>query len=422
MTLAVLELNDQSLLIQAEGGPLHAEPGFARLTHDGVETGEAALATAWSEPQHSYNQYWGQLNQTPMAASQKFARHHADIAFAQLNHLWQGAASPESLILLVPGSFSDERLSLLLGMVAALPCEALAVIDSALAACFQAGQETLFVDMQLHQTVLSVCRPGNNGISIIEQEVFPDLGMMQILNSAARHISNMLIDSVRYDPLHASGSEQDIYDHLPEWLTRLRWESEVPVALQTQQGEMPFILRNDRLKKLLTERMANIRSFLARYPACHTVLSHASSLLAGLSDEFSEAEVAGHAAAVENTLSQHPLILGQTDGLIRIQSLGREAGKSPSVDDSDHLATHVLHGDRALSLRKPVSIRVDGENIEIASEVDTSAALTVVLRNRSLEAVHLASGMEASVPENCRPGESIMVAGHHLRLIEVPDG
>ena len=36
MTLAALELNDQSLLIQAEDGALHAEPGYARLTSEGM--------------------------------------------------------------------------------------------------------------------------------------------------------------------------------------------------------------------------------------------------------------------------------------------------------------------------------------------------------------------------------------------------
>ena len=81
MSQALLELNDQSLLIQADGGPVHAEPGFARLTEEGIESGESARALAWQEPQFSYNQYWCNLNQTPLAASHKWARHHADIAF-----------------------------------------------------------------------------------------------------------------------------------------------------------------------------------------------------------------------------------------------------------------------------------------------------------------------------------------------------
>ena len=77
MTIAALELNDQSLLIQAEDGALHAEPGFARLTGDGVVTGEEARAVAWREPQHVYNQYWCNLNQAPLPIRHRFARHNA---------------------------------------------------------------------------------------------------------------------------------------------------------------------------------------------------------------------------------------------------------------------------------------------------------------------------------------------------------
>ena len=99
MSLAVLELNDQSLLIQAAGGALLAEPGFACLTPEGIETGESAHALAWRQPQHGYNQYWCQLNQTPLAAKHQWARHYADIAFAQLKHLWQSAGSPQSCCL-----------------------------------------------------------------------------------------------------------------------------------------------------------------------------------------------------------------------------------------------------------------------------------------------------------------------------------
>ena len=87
MTLAILELNDQALLIQADGRSLHAECGFARLTPQGIECGESARASAWREPQHVYNQYWCHLNETALAAEQKWARHHADIAFAQLKSL-----------------------------------------------------------------------------------------------------------------------------------------------------------------------------------------------------------------------------------------------------------------------------------------------------------------------------------------------
>ncbi len=422
MTLAVLELNDQSLLIQAEGGPLHAQPGFARVTASGIECGEDARASAWREPQHSYNQYWCHLNQTPLVASQQWARHHADIAFAQLKSLWDSAGSPETLLILVPGSFSDTQLSLLLGLVSALPAKAHAVIDSALAACLQLEQDILFIDMQLHQTVLTLCRPEEKAVSIIDQEVFPDLGMIQIQNSVARYISKLLIDSDRYDPLHASGNEQTIFDQIPDWLTRLRWEKELSATLHSEQKELPFILRQDEIKNLIGERLVNIRAFVARHPGCLPVLSHASGLLAGLSNEFSTAEVTGQTAGIDNSLAHYRLMSDTDESVYRVRSLVRSDPGTRVAVAVGRLATHVLYGDQALPLAKPVSIRICEKDLQLVNEIDKQAALTVVLRNRQLEAVHRAPGMDASLPQNCVPGEAIIVDGHQLRLIEVQDG
>lgn len=422
MSLAALEFNDQSLLIQAEEGPMHAEPGFARITAEGIVTGEDAHALAWREPQHSYNQFWCHLNQTPLAAKQKWARHHGDVAFSQLGKLWRSAGSPESLMVLVPGSFTDDQLSLLLGMAQALPAKTLAIIDSALAACLEVEQATLYADLQLHQTVLTVCRPSGSSISVDDQEVIPALGIMQIQNSVARHISHMLIDSFRYDPLHASDTEQAIYDQVPGWLTRLNWEDEVSATLETDKGELPFILTKRNVMSLISERLDSVRSFIARHPGCKPLLSHASGLLAGLTDEFEQADVAGQSASTDLCLAQHPVLLDQIDGLFRVRKLDRDGMGVQAPPPEGSIATHVLYGDQALPLRRPVSIRIDDEGVHLVNEIDDAAALTVVLRNRSLETMHAADSLTAALPQACLPGEFIVVGDHQFRLIEVRDG
>lgn len=422
MTLAALELNDQALLMQAEDGTVHAEPGFARLAAGGVVTGEEARGFAWREPQHGYNQYWCHLNTTPLVARQKWARHNGDIAFAQLRSLWQGAGSPASLLLLPPGSWSDGQLSLLLGMVKVLPCTVRGVLDNALAACMAVTRPTLYVDLQLHQTVISRVSPGPGTVAIDHQEVFPTLGLLQVQNSVARHISHLLIDSRRYDPLHASESEQRIYDELPGWLARLCWQEEVSAVLESEHGDMPFILRNDAVRALLAERLVSVRAFLERHRGSQLLLSHASALLAGLSDEFADAEVAPQTVATEQALAHWPQLEGSLEGgLYRLREIPRLAAASTPVDEAGPLATHVLHGDQALPLSRPVSIRVVNGSLRMATELDNEATLTVVLRNRRLEALRQAPDAAAELPGECRPGAHIRVAGHELRLIEVRD-
>jgi hypothetical protein len=276
--------------------------------------------------------------------------------------------------------------------------------------------------MQLHQSVLSVGRTKGTTLSIVEQEVFPDLGLLQIYNSVARHISDLLVDSVRYDPLHTAKGEQAIFDQLPDWLTRLRWENEVSAVMHSDKGEHPFILRREKVNRLLGERLVNVRSFIAKHPACGLLLSHASGLLAGLSDDFASADVMGQSATIDQVFALQEDLLGQMDGLRRVKSLSHGQDSQQHNDCQSPLATHVLFGDQALPLRKPVSIHFDEQGIQLASSFDKTAALTVVLRNNSLETVHSSSLVDTSVPGRCTPGESIMVGGHQLRLIEVHNG
>lgn len=420
MTVAALQLNDQSLLIQAEDGALHAEPGFARLTRDGIVTGEEARAVAWREPQHVYNQYWSQLSQAPLPGRHPFARHHADIAFAQLRALWTGAGSPDSLFLLAPASFADTQLALLLGMAQALPASCCAVIDSALAHCLDAGHDTLFVDLQMHDAVLTVCRPNGDGIGIEAQEVVPGFGMAQIQNSLARHVSDLMIENYRFDPLHSSDSEQSIFDQIPHWLTRLRFEEEVSTRLVSAQGEHACIVRRDAVRRLVAQRFASVRTFLDRWPDCSLLLSHASGLVTGLVEAFTHADVAGQTIGAQNCLSRQAEILGQVDSLYRVRSLKRaEAGTTKPRANGAAPATHLLCGDVALPLNRPVSIRVGNDGVSARNALDEGAALTVVLRNRSLEALQADAG--AVLPEQCSPGASIRVGGHEFRLIRVDD-
>jgi len=420
MTLAALELNDQSLLIQAEDGALHAEPGFARLTEDGIVSGEEARAVAWREPQHVYNQYWCQLSQKPLPSRHRHARHHADIAFAQLRKLWRNTGSSEALVLLVPGSFATPQLSLLLGMIEALPSRACAVLDSALAACLDAAGDTLFVDLQMHEAVLTVCRPAGARVAIVGQEVFPGLGMAQIQNSLARHISDLMIESYRFDPLHSSATEQAIFDQIPHWLTRLRWETNVSTLLNSDHGEHACVLHREAIRKLARQRLAGVRSFMEKWPDCRVRLSQASSMLTGLAAEFADAEVVEQTAATQRCLAHQEEILAQIEGLYRVQALSHTTEfTSAEAVNGDLLATHLLCGDLALPLNRPVSVRLAETGPLLRGDLDAGAALTVVLRNRMLETLQRAA--EVELPPTCRPGESIRVGGHELKLIRVGD-
>ena len=416
MTVAVLELNDQNLLIQTEGGTLHAEPGFAQLTATGIATGDRARGSAWKEPQHSYNQYWRQLNQLPLPSKQPLARHHADIAFAQLKILHEIAGSPEKLIIAVPGSFSDEQLSLLLGLASAIPTQVAGVIDSALASC-PYKQATLMVELQLQQAVISLIEENQGEKSIGQQEVIPDLGIMHLYNAAARHISDQLIADYRYDPLHTSEGEQMIYDQLPNWLMQLSWEDEVSINLPTAQGGLNFILRKHQIAALFEQRLGSLNGLIKKYSQASLCFSHSASLIPALLPQFSQAQISEQNAGIENCFRLQAQLSGrQLQRISRVQ-IPEQATAVPAK--APHHATHLLHQDRAYPLDHPISIHIKEDQLSLVSAIDNRAACVLVLENHQLKALHQQSELEVQLPEACQPGKTFKIADHSLRLIEV---
>jgi hypothetical protein len=145
-------------------------------------------------------------------------------------------------------------------------------------------------------------------------------------------------------------------------------------------------------------------------------------LLTGLAADFSTASVAAQTAILDNMFLYYPQIPEQTPYLYRVRSLQRAAAVPGHVDASDRLATHVLYQDQALTLHRPVSILLNKGSIRLSNEINNAAELVILIKNQSLEVVRSAPGTDTTLPATCRPGESIMVGGHQLKLIEVWDG
>jgi hypothetical protein len=163
-----------------------------------------------------------------------------------------------------------------------------------------------------------------------------------------------------------------------------------------------------------------MQSFLDKWQSCKLVLSHPSGLLAGLMDEFADARVARQSASTRRVLAQHESILGQVDDICRMRALARGPVDSNSrTVNGEPLATHLLYGDLALPLTRPISIQLDETGPRMSGELDEKAALTIVMRNRSLETLHRSK--DASLPASCRPGEAIRIGEHELKLILVHD-
>jgi len=417
MTVAVLELNDQNLIIQTEDGTQHTEPGFAQLTANGIITGDSARAVAWQQPQQSYNQYWRQFNQLALPSKQRWARHHADIAFAQIKQLVAAVGSPEQLILSVPGSFSDEQLSLLLGLASAVPVEIVAVIDSALASSVGQDSDALVIELQLQQTVVTRLTKVDDRQQITDQEVIPDLGVMQLYNAVARHISDQLIADYRYDPLHTSDGEQLIYDQLPHWLMQLGWENEITVTVPSAQGDLNLVLRKQQIAEILEQRLNGLNTLIKKHPGAELCFSHSASLLPTLLPQFAQAGLCKQNSGIDNCFNlQDKLTAGELQRISELQAPGKsKTGASKKI----HQATHLLYQDHGYPLDQPISLHIANKQLSLVTGIDNHAALVFVVDNHQLKVLHQQEDLQVQLPDLSQVGKTLAVAGHKLRLIEV---
>lgn len=429
MSLAVLELNDQALLIHTEQGQSISEPGFAQLTSKGIETGEVARSIAWRSPQSSFNQYWRQLNQLPLPSNQRWARHNADIAFAQIEQLLNATAAPEKLILSVPGSFSDEQMSLVTGLIDASSSQLYAVIDSALAAGLDCQNQTWIVELQLHQTVVSLIQPQDKGtqgsIEVVQQELIPDLGIMTIYNSVARHISNSLVTEYRYDPLHNSEGEQTIYDQIPTWLSTLTVKPEVTISISSPKGELPLVLRKHKIEELIEGRLAKLTEILESTEKHDVVFTHSGAIIGRLVSRFATARLLSADQGCRNCFSVQQEIALESEQLHRIRSLKTGLLSDKITINQTHqsgYATHLLYNNQAWPLATAISIYLKNDQLSFKSGADKDATLALMITDSELGVLYQQPGNEVLLPKSSQPGGSIVIAGHKVKLIEVNNG
>ena len=429
MSLAVLELNDQALLIHTEQGQSISEPGFAQLTSKGIETGEVARSIAWRSPQSSFNQYWRQLNQLPLPSNQRWARHNADIAFAQIEQLLNATAAPEKLILSVPGSFSDEQMSLVTGLIDASSSQLYAVIDSALAAGLDCQNQTWIVELQLHQTVVSLIQPQDKGtqgsIEVVQQELIPDLGIMTIYNSVARHISNSLVTEYRYDPLHNSEGEQTIYDQIPTWLSTLTVKPEVTISISSPKGELPLVLRKHKIEELIEGRLAKLTEILESTEKHDVIFTHSGAIIGRLVSRFATARLLSADQGCRNCFSVQQEIALESEQLHRIRSLKTGLLSDKITINQTHqsgYATHLLYNNQAWPLATAISIYLKNDQLSFKSGADKDATLALMITDSELGVLYQQPGNEVLLPKSSQPGGSIVIAGHKVKLIEVNNG
>lgn len=230
-----------------------SSPAYALVQGAKLVVGEAARDEARLHPQQLNNRFWQRLSMNPISHAGDRARHHADLAYAHLLHLHDLAGKPEEVIFAVPGNYSAEQLSVLLGIASHCPFQAVGLVDLAIAAAagLALANDTVHVELQLHQAVLTKISVGTD-VARETVQTREGAGLLALYDRWAHIIADAFIEQCRFDPLHSARTEQHIYDHMPQYLA----SSDSLVDIEVPQGSGVHRARIER--ELLLEAGAAV--------------------------------------------------------------------------------------------------------------------------------------------------------------------
>lgn len=421
MTIAVLELNDSG--IQWRHNERHAvSPGYAVVTDGGIITGTPALRRAWLEPQRSFNHYWHQLNLTPLPLRTDFARHTADLAYAQLQQLHRDMGAPGEVIFTVPSNMSNDQLALLLGLVKAAGFNAAGLVDAAVAASVGSGQQgsLLYVDIQLHTVVITAI-DATGRVVRKQVEALPEIGLKVLHDHWAQWLANAFIQQYRYDPLHTAAGEQQLRDRLPDWLSVLVDKPEVAVELSAPQGNFRLNVSRSELVAVNAQRLARLTQAIARYPSATLLMSQRVAALPGLAEYLPLATVAPYDGALRGCeLCAHALSRDHGDKLHFVTTLpfADAHASPPPAPGTRPVPTHLVYRHRAYPIGRGIGIWHTDNGLEFND--GDGAPTTLQLQESKLVLRSSYQGISCrGEATDLQCGDQIEIGIHLIGLIEV---
>jgi hypothetical protein len=453
MTTLAIELNDASIAIARSDGLLVTEPGCALECDEGIAFGEAALQSSRLRPRDANDRYWAELGVDPLARPFARAKSAADLAHAQLLALWNrfGEQSDE-VLLVVPGSFEREKLSLLLGITDACEMPVRGLVDAAVAACDRPypGWDTVHVEAQLHQ--IGLTRIGfaqQGGVAVAESfETVSQSGVARLRERWAQRISAAFIAQTRFDPLSDGKNEQRLFDALPGWLDAFNSLPSATVEFEVGESTKRIQLSRSAIvaeAEELYDRLAH-RVAAARRPG-RGLAVRVGSVLAGLPGATERlGQIAGvrvialpAGAGALGALACANDIRSSRGRTSLVKSLGwrAPAGKLPPLrlDELDRTApeaTHLLIRHTAHPIREGgLDLRLgEAGRLQVITERSDDRANFAI--RRSEDGLRLEHTREAPLLVNAKPaepgvalasGDRIAVAGftEEAQLITVKD-
>ena len=402
MGAVAIEINDSGLAVANESGVIALEPGFARIDGGRIVTGEPARARARLQPRQTSSRFWSALSMDSGSAGADIARSSAELAYAQLESLWQRVGSGvTAVVLVVPGGYRTEQLGLLLGLAQECGMPVRALVDAAAAASVRPypKRQLMYLDASLYRVSLSLL--DQNGEAHVRAEHALAQGLSSIADAFARRIAEHFVRATRLDPFAHAETEQALYDRLPEWLDALQREERVELALKYRNEEFRIAAERDAVLGVAKGPYRAIVQLIAQHrePGLRLVLqlSDRVAALPGLVGELSRLDdsqlerfAPGHAA--RSVLLVPSIAAAQGD----VKLLKRVPWREAAADDGGDVERPAAERKPMLARAKPpthvvyggLAYRVGAAGLAIGREADPQRRTVVLSGSTGVSRLH----------------------------------
>ncbi|BFM08092.1 hypothetical protein [Halioxenophilus aromaticivorans] len=331
----ILEINDCAVrLTQAE--QVLASPGFALFEDNWVATGDEAQTRYRLRPLNGNNNFWQQLNLDPLGNASGLIQHSGDLVYHHLSQLLADAGENGSdvrpLLIAYPGFYSDEQLSLLLGICQSLNRPVAGLVNSAL--LFAANQPPgnyLVIDQYLHHTLISQVAISAQQVSIEASQLLSNTGWVSLSDALARAISDEFIRHTRFNPRHDAEHEQTLYNQLPQWLEQVS-AGDCSVQVADKSVTLGFNVLADAGRNVLQPIMDGVAEMQQR-SAAQVLLCPSAAALPYWYQDLAKAQLEPqHLATQAQRFAARLIDTSEQEGVLLTEELALKDAASPQAE------------------------------------------------------------------------------------------
>ncbi|WP_346838909.1 hypothetical protein [Microbulbifer sp. SAOS-129_SWC] len=415
MGQGVLEINDCGLRVFDGTDEVLESPGVAIVEPHNIVVGTAALMRARSHPTQVNNQFWRRLSLESLKSANARCRHHADLAYCHLQEAAEHCDLPDEIVLAVPGNFTREQLALLLGIINESPINAVGLVDAA-TACIGGSAPRgvhLHVELQRHQTLVSRVATHEQAQLDIAETV-NDTGLQNFQDAWARVFTDAFIMQCRFDPLHSAEAEQQLYDMMPQWVSRAMRQGEAMAELDDRTAKVSLRQLQDASTPLLSRVRALIDNLTD--PNSVVFVSHRWAEIPGGAQLAERIHLLPHNAVAHSVASRWQEIHSETGSLRLINAVSAAPANEVAVQvnsAAEAAATHLLFGHRALAAQQPLFVSWQEGRLAITPTPPQHPAATVTSHAGKLAlrvdagTQLMLNGREIAAPVNLNAGDRI---------------